>query len=429
MPESEAVTPKYDPAIYPRKSIDEAHVKTLVEALKAGATFPPIVCLTDGRILDGVHRFHAHQQVGTDPDFEVVDIGDDEALFESAVLNATHGKRLDRKELQAVVLRYWTPEWEGKHGEAAYEKRAARLGVTPETLRNWTRDLRNDHKEQQRMDAVRRYEAGETQAEIAKALNVHENTVANWLKEHEATKSEKLRKLLLASLRPYTIWNFSSCSPLFGMEYPGRLPGELIGNVVHWFTEEGDLVVDPMAGGGTTHDVCEALNRRCVCFDLVPARPFIVEHDLSKGLPAQVAEADLVFLDPPYFSMKRGAYSDHATNLANLDLGAFFGQIDMLAEGLFQAMKPGAKVACIIADQTGKDLPEGRPIWSGLECANRFRAVGFLPVAMIDAPLSQDSLQPQQITNAKETKQLLGLTRWLFVVEKPDGKATGSPVR
>ena len=63
------------------------------------------------------------------------------------------------------------------------------------------------------------------------------------------------------------------------------------------------LVVDPMAGGGTTLDVCQSMGRRCLAYDLEPSRPDIHHHDIRAGFPAAAVGCDLIFCDPPYHTM------------------------------------------------------------------------------------------------------------------------------
>ncbi len=49
---------------------------------------------------------------------------------------------------------------------------------------------------------------------------------------------------------------------------PGRIPAQMIAHILYYFSEQGDLVLDPMAGGGVVADTCLALNRRCRSFDM-----------------------------------------------------------------------------------------------------------------------------------------------------------------
>jgi len=50
------------------------------------------------------------------------------------------------------------------------------------------------------------------------------------------------------TLQPYDVWNFAKCHDLYGREWPGRIPGQLIAHVLYFYTNPGDLVLDPMAG-------------------------------------------------------------------------------------------------------------------------------------------------------------------------------------
>jgi len=79
----------------------------------------------------------------------------------------------------------------------------------------------------------------------------------------------------------YNVWNYANCDPRFGenfgdmrlKDHPGRIPGQAIINLLLWLTNPSDVVVDPMAGGGTTIDVCRYLLRRYYCYDIDPRRP------------------------------------------------------------------------------------------------------------------------------------------------------------
>lgn len=49
--------------------------------------------------------------------------------------------------------------------------------------------------------------------------------------------------------------------------YPTAKPVKLLERIVKMSTDEGDLVLDPMAGSGTTGDACKTLGRRCILMD------------------------------------------------------------------------------------------------------------------------------------------------------------------
>lgn len=101
-------------------------------------------------------------------------------------------------------------------------------------------------------------------------------------------------------------------------DYVGATPSWVIWQLLSRYTREGDTVVDPMCGSGTTLDVCRDLKRRGVGFDLNPQRPEIRRND-SRRLPLEDASADFVFIDPPYST--HVDYSDDPRCIGRLDSG------------------------------------------------------------------------------------------------------------
>ena len=59
-------------------------------------------------------------------------------------------------------------------------------------------------------------------------------------------------------------------------KYNGVTPALVIWNLLQRYTKEGDLVVDPMCGSGTTIDVANELNRKVIGYDLNVTRPEII---------------------------------------------------------------------------------------------------------------------------------------------------------
>ena len=57
-------------------------------------------------------------------------------------------------------------------------------------------------------------------------------------------------KALIWGLRTWDVWNCNDCDKRFGDDWPGRIPAQLIAHILYYFSEQGDLVLDPMAGGG-----------------------------------------------------------------------------------------------------------------------------------------------------------------------------------
>jgi len=108
--------------------------------------------------------------------------------------------------------------------------------------------------------------------------------------------------------------------------YPGATPAWVIWNLLSRYTREGDLVVDPFCGGGTTLDVARSLGRRGLGYDLQPQRPDVFRADARK-LPLESGKADFLFLDPPY-----------STHLEYSGEKECIGELDAFGEEYFEAM-------------------------------------------------------------------------------------------
>jgi adenine-specific DNA-methyltransferase len=105
-------------------------------------------------------------------------------------------------------------------------------------------------------------------------------------------------------IQPTTLWDYPSQN--YGRDgaqgdqhYTGATPSYIIWNLLERYTKEGNLVVDPMCGSGTTLDVARDLNRRALGYDIHPYRKDIFRAD-ARNLPLENEKADFVFIDPPY---------------------------------------------------------------------------------------------------------------------------------
>lgn len=127
-----------------------------------------------------------------------------------------------------------------------------------------------------------------------------------------------------------TLWNYPSQNYGKGKQgdqnYAGATPSYIIWNVLSRYTKEGQLVVDPMCGSGTTIDVCRDTDRRVLGYDIHPVRNDIYRADARK-LPLEDRKADFVFVDPPY-----------GDNIEYSDEKDCIGRINATDPGYFTAM-------------------------------------------------------------------------------------------
>ena len=256
-------------------------------------------------------------------------------------------------------------------------------------------------------------QTGDIRAQNAVAeLNARTKTI------HAAYKDLRRRKRFTTDFRPtpYDVWSFRQ-DRAFGISHPGKIPPAIIAHALHYFTQPGEVVVDPMAGGGATIDVCESMGRRCLAYDLHPTRPDIQRHDMCAGLPAEALNCDMIFCDPPYHTMLAQSYAPES--VASLPLSQWVSFLHQLTQHAFETLRPGGYLALLLAAQTEKDLPAGfgyidhafYGYIAGLQA-------GFLPERRISCPMDGAYL-PQHVRQARRDGRLLGQVRDLLVLRKP----------
>lgn len=244
---------------------------------------------------------------------------------------------------------------------------------------------------------------------------------------HAAYKDLRRRDRFSVDFRPtpYDVWSFRH-DRAFGIPHPGAIAAPIVANVLHYFTEPNHLVVDPMAGGGTTVDVCQSMGRRCLAYDVHPGRPDIQCHDIRQGFPQEAFGCNLVFCDPPYHTMLARRYLGNGVE--NSPLPDWVSFLHDLASHAYSALQPNGHFALLLASQTEKDLPPDvgyldHTVLGYLACVR----AGFFPQRRISCPMDGNYL-PQQVRRARTEKRLLGQVRDLLVMRKgrPSQETHGS---
>jgi len=168
-----------------------------------------------------------------------------------------------------------------------------------------------------------------------------------------------------------TLWDYPKQSygatPKGNNKYPGVTPAFIIYNLIWRYTKPGDLVLDPMAGSGTTIDVCKEERRRVTAFDIVPTREDIIQAD-ARALPLEDGVVDLVFIDSPYGDNIK--YNDHPRNIGHIPATEerFYDELEKVMVECNRVMKEGAVLGWLIGDQWAKGVfvPVGLKIYERL---------------------------------------------------------------
>lgn len=150
-----------------------------------------------------------------------------------------------------------------------------------------------------------------------------------------------------------TLWEYPSQHYGEGTQgdqrYLGATPSYVIWNLVQRYTREGDLIVDPMCGSGTTLDVARDTRRRARGFDLAPYRDDIEQADARK-LPLADGSVALYFVDPPYGDHL--AYSDDARCIGKLSAydPRYFDAMDKVFREARRVLAPDGVIGVYVCD-------------------------------------------------------------------------------
>jgi len=389
--------------LYPRVREDDAAIERYRAAIDR---LPPIVVARGRVLVDGFHRWQAHkrERLGTITAEDLGNLTDVEILKESIRRNATHGRQLetsDKRRMADLLYRKGTRE----HAELS-----ELLSITEKTAQEYCRDARRDEKQAQQERAWDLWLDCRTQTSIADELDVPQPTINKWLSDFQSVGKWIEPP---ASRQHFDVWSFQKAEG--ESSYFGKLPPQVAENLLWLYTEPGQIVVDPFAGGGTTIDVAKRMGRRVWASDLHPSTPTlpIHEHDACDGWPESAPrKADLVLLDPPYWQQAQGRYSDDLDDLANQSLESFYAGWEMVAKA---AMDHAPRVAYIISPTQCDD---GTVIDHATDMLAPFAENGWRVERRIIVPYQTQQATGQQVTWARDNKKLLKLYRDLVVMTR-----------
>ena len=397
--------------LYPRLKPHDDVVERYRDAIDS---LPPIVVARGGALVDGYHRWQAHVREGreTIAAEDLGDLSDAEIIRESIRRNATHGQQLTRSDKQRMAGYLWTALADLPPADRVKDV-AELLAVSERSVQAWTKDVRKAEKEAAQAKAWDLWLDCATQVEIADALGVSQPTIAGWISE-----SAESRKLIDPpdSRQHFDIWQFATADKDAGQQsYFGAVPPQVVENLLWFYTDPGQTVVDLFAGSGTTVEVAKAMGRRVWASDIrgdhySPHLP-IHTHDVTDGWPvAAPRKADLVFLDPPYWQQAAGRYSDDPHELAEMGLPEF---TDAWAVAAKAAMDHATRIAYIISPT---QMEDGSVVDHATAMLAPFVDNGWRIERRIIVPYSTQQATGQQVTWARENRRMLKLYRDLVVL-------------
>lgn len=458
-----------DEDIYPRKGIDHRRVGIFAENIRDGFKFDPIEVEPDPnkpgryRLLDGAHRWGAYKSTGVAEAEAVIKNldGNDPLLY--AAKKAIGPKQLTEDEARNTARRAYN-----KNPALTSSDIGKAIGRARRTVDLYISDLRAANRLGIELKIFRMNRLGIPQDRIAKRLGAPQQTISghlpkmatlpnpvnsdlsrgftvaqvaekhNWtepmvwsLAMEDKEDIERFKEIGWG-LRTWDQWEWNDCDKRFGDDWPGRIPAQLIAHILYYFSNQNDLVLDPMAGGGVTPDTCLALSRRCWAFDMTDrpdTRPEIEPHSWTHSSDQQLSwpvsskeKADLVIFDPPYFDKKAADYD--RKSISGLPKKEYLEFLEEFFALLKLNAKKTTKLAFINADwRDFQNKPAAEESRKGAILIDDYLRIlnktGWQHTHIIQAPMSAQRFSAV-VVSAMQKKRILGVTsRYVIILKQP----------
>jgi DNA modification methylase len=254
-----------------------------------------------------------------------------------------------------------------------------------------------------------------------------------------------LSKVAFPNPETTTVWSF----PVRGTwathnnKYRGNFAPQLARNVIETYSEPGDLILDPMAGGGTTLIEAKLLGRGFIGCDINPAavklceeavKFDIEEHKKSNNYKLKTIDyklfcadardlsfirndsVDLILTHPPYLNIIHYSEGLAGDLSAISSVKKFCGEMRIIAGELLRVLKPGHYCAILMGDtRRGRHF-----VPLAYRVMDTFLDAGFILKEDIIKVQHNCSSTSRWVGKAKKAGFYLIMHEHLFVFRKPD---------
>jgi adenine-specific DNA-methyltransferase len=403
--------------LYPRLREDDS----AIERYRAAIDRLPAITVARGRVLvDGYHRWKAHEREKC-TEIEAEDLGnltDLEIRKESIRRNSRHGHQLETKDKRKQAGELFLLGVEE-------DELTEIFSITPKTLEIYLGDAKATLKKRQQEQAWDFWLNCYEPPEIATIMGfAGENstgdergnasrTIRRWL---DIFLSDSILSNPPDSRQHFDIWNFLTADEDAGTpSFFGKLPSQVIENLLWLYTQPGEIVVDPFVGGGTTIDIAKRMGRRIWASDLTPSTPMlpIHQHDITSGWPEGAPrKANFILLDPPYWLQSKQRYSEHSIDLGNMTREEFNSAWASIIKTCAAHITEDGYLAFIIGPT---QLTDGPVIDHAFEMYQTCVDVGFGVERRIIVTYNTQQANGQQVEWAREHRRLLKRYRDLVI--------------
>lgn len=220
-----------------------------------------------------------------------------------------------------------------------------------------------------------------------------------------------------------TLWYYPEQSygekPKGDPKFQGVTPAYVIWNLVQRYTKPGDLVVDPMAGSGTTIDVCKEEGRNVIGYDINPQHPSVIKND-SREIPLEDNSVDMVFIDSSYTKSATYFFDERDIGGISIEDSRFYKELEKIGREIFRILKPDKIVGWLVGDRltNEKFVPVGFRVYQMLT-----ERIGFEPLDVICVALKLKEPKTKIWQRRSiEFNFLLRGFKYLILARKPENK-------
>lgn len=232
-----------------------------------------------------------------------------------------------------------------------------------------------------------------------------------------------------------TVWDF----PVRGAwathkpDYRGNFAPQIPRNVILNYTNEGDFVLDPMIGSGTTLIEARLLNRNAIGYDvnqnainitserirfeMKGSTKQVVKLGDAQKLPEKDNSVDLVIAHPPYANIVKYSDGKNPDDLSSIpSLPKFLDALEIAVREMYRVLKPGKYCAILIGDtRKGQHfIPLSHFV------LERCLRSGFALKEEVIKTQHNTTHAPRWSASAKHYKFYLIMHEHLFIFRKPD---------
>ncbi|MBU0468384.1 MAG: site-specific DNA-methyltransferase, partial [Candidatus Omnitrophica bacterium] len=168
-----------------------------------------------------------------------------------------------------------------------------------------------------------------------------------------------------------TVWTFPERGKwaTHSAKYRGNWAPQIPRNIIQLYSQEGDIVLDPMVGSGTTMIEAKLLGRKGIAYDIHPEvaklakesckfesekkvpEPHVEQGDARNLKNIKDNSVDLIATHPPYLNIIKYGEKDVDGDLSSSSsLDKFCEQIGKVAQECCRVLKPGKYCAILIGD-------------------------------------------------------------------------------